>query len=322
MDAETVFAVAERSLYPAVLATLIEAQGHSYRKEGAVMLLMAHGKTVGSLSPGCLEEDLAYKAEEALAAGRYTIAEYNLRPEEDAVWGEEIGCGGTMRVLLEPVADELRKALGEVARFMREGLGAQLSRRLIGGRLDYEVRPLLPDGSRTPSHKSADAPFYESLHYPRERLLIFGAGEEALAVDRLARGVGFRTIVADWRPALCGASRFPSSETIVGDAEAIAARLQVGKTDFVMLASHNLRRDREMYDRMIPLSPAYLGIVGSKARIDRLLEGEVPPSFVKAPIGLPIRAEGAAEIAVSVVAELIERRSRLRASFEGRVGAR
>lgn len=318
MDTETVFAVAERSLFPAVLATLIEAQGHSYRKEGATMLLMAHGKTVGSLSPGCLEEDLAYKAEEALAANRYTIAEYNLRPEEDAVWGEEIGCGGTMRVLLEPITDELRAALGEVVRSVREGSGARLIRRLFGGDLAYEVRPSLSDDGPTSSHRDTNAPFYESLHYPRERLLIFGAGEEAVAVDELARGVGFRTVVADWRPALCGPSRFPSSETVVGDADAIVARLQVGKTDFVMLASHNLRRDREMYDRIVPLGPAYLGIVGSKTRIGRLLEGEVSPSFVKAPIGLQIRAEGAAEIAVSVVAELIERRSRLRASFEGR----
>lgn len=322
MDTETVFAVAERSLFPAVLATLIEAQGHSYRKEGAAMLLMAQGQTFGSLSPGCLEEDLACKAEEALASNRHAIAEYNLRPEEDAVWGEEIGCGGTMRVLLEPITDELRTALSEVVHSVLEGTGARLIRRLTGGRLAYEVTSLLSKNGRIPGNRDEMEPFYESLHYPRERLLIFGAGQEAAAVDELARGVGFRTVVADWRPALCGPSRFPSTRTVVGDADAIVERIQIGANDFVMLASHNLRRDREMYDRIVPLGPAYLGIVGSEARIGRLLEGKMPPSFVKAPIGFPIRAEGAAEIAVAVVAELIDRRSRLRASSEGRRNAR
>ncbi|MDG0812774.1 XdhC family protein [Cohnella rhizosphaerae] len=319
MDTESLFAIAERCRSPAALATLIEAQGHSYRKAGAAMLLTSRGKTVGSLSPGCLEADLALKAEEAVTANRHAIAAYNLRPEEDAVWGEEIGCGGTLRVLLEPLTDELRSALGEVVRSVREGRGARLVRRLNGDRLAYEVRPsLIPVGSDT-SRRDAETPFYESLHYPSERLLIFGAGEEAAATEELARGIGFRTIVADWRPALCGPGRFPSSCTIVGDAAEIVAQLQVGKTDFVMLASHNLRRDKEMYDRIVPLRPAYLGIVGSKARIGRLLEGTAPPSFVKAPIGLPILAEGATEIAVSIAAELIEWRRRLRASYgEGR----
>lgn len=177
MDTESLFAIAERCRSPAALATLIEAQGHSYRKAGAAMLLTSRGKTVGSLSPGCLEADLALKAEEAVTANRHAIAAYNLRPEEDAVWGEEIGCGGTLRVLLEPLTDELRSALGEVVRSVREGRGARLVRRLNGDRLAYEVRPsLIPVGSDT-SRRDAETPFYESLHYPSERLLIFGAGK-------------------------------------------------------------------------------------------------------------------------------------------------
>jgi len=309
------------------------------------MLLMAQGQTFGSLSPGCLEEDLACKAEEALASNRHAIAEYNLRPEEDAVWGEEIGCGGALRILLEPLTDELRAALGAVVRSVRGGRPARLVRRDIAGRLGYEVRPAAPsegsaglevragakgaaadiqpgeEGAREgadeggrPEAGSGGEPLWESLHLPRERLILFGAGEEAAAVDELARAVGFRTVVADWRPALCAPRRFPAAETIVGDAETIVSGLNVGARDFVVLASHNLRRDREMYARLVPLGPAYLGIVGSTARIDRLLEGKEPPPFVRAPVGLPIGAEGASEIAVSVTAELIACRHRLRAS--------
>jgi xanthine dehydrogenase accessory factor len=320
MDTEAVFAIAERTRGPSVLATLIGVQGHSYRKAGAAMLLTEGGETVGSIGPGCLEADLSARAREVWAANRYAIAEYNLRPEEDAVWGEEIGCGGTMRILLEPLTDELRGALGEVVRAVRGERGARLVRRESGGRIGYEVEPAAPaDGPRPGGGSGADAPLYESLHLPRERLIIFGAGEEAAAVDELARSVGFRTVVADWRPALCGPERFPSARTIVGDADAIVAGLNVGARDFVMLASHHLRRDREMVDRIVPLEPAYLGIVGSSSRIGRLLEGMVPPPFVKAPIGLPIGAKGAREIAVSVTAELIACRNRLRASDgEGR----
>jgi xanthine dehydrogenase accessory factor len=339
MDTESIFALAERMPSAAVLATVIEAKGHSYRKAGASMLLTADGGAVGSISPGCLEADLAGRVGDVLAGRRYVIAEYNLRPEEDAVWGEEIGCGGALRILLEPLTDELRAALGAVVRSVRGGRPARLVRRDIAGRLGYEVRPSAPltgsmgpgaqgaaagmrpgeDGARAgedgrPDAGSAGETLWESLHLPRERLILFGAGAEAAAVDELARVVGFRTVVADWRPALCTPRRFPGAETIVGDAEAIVSGLNVGARDFVVLASHNLRRDREMYARLVPLGPAYLGIVGSAARIDRLLEGKEPPPFVKAPVGLPIGAEGASEIAVSVTAELIACRHRLRAA--------
>lgn len=332
MDTEAIFAIAVRTQAASVLATIIGVRGHSYRKAGASMLLTEGGGAVGSISPGCLEADLAGRVEEVLAEKHHAIAEYDLRPEEDAVWGEEIGCGGTLRILLEPLTDELRGALGEVVRAVRGGTAATLVRREVGGRLGYEVKLATPDDGRRPEEESAEAgcppiaesavaSLYESLHLPRERLIIFGAGEEAAAVDELARGVGFRTAVADWRPALCGPQRFPAAETIVGDAEAIVAGLNVGARDFVMLASHNLRRDREMYGRIVPLAPVYLGIVGSTRRIGKLLEGKAVPPFVQAPIGLPIGAEGAKEIAISVTAELIACRNRLRASVRGRRNA-
>ncbi|MCC3372676.1 XdhC family protein [Cohnella sp. REN36] len=318
MDTEAIFAIAERTQAASVLATVIGVQGHSYRKAGASMLLAEGGWTVGSISPGCLEADLADRIGEVLAENRYAIADYNLRPEEDAVWGEEIGCDGTLRILLEPLTDDLCRALGEVVRAVRGGMAARLVRREAGGGIGYEVKlAAIVDGCRPDAGGASDS-LYESLHLPRERLVIFGAGEEAVAVDELARGVGFRTVVADWRPALCDPRRFPAAETIVGDADAIVAGLNVAARDFVMLASHNLRRDREMYARIVPFGPAYLGIVGSTSRIGKLLEGKIPPPFVRAPIGLPIGAEGAKEIAVSVTAELIACRNRLRVFAGGR----
>ncbi|MBB6732028.1 XdhC family protein [Cohnella zeiphila] len=333
MDTETVFALAERWPTAAALATLIEVRGHSYRKAGASMLLAANGEKAGSISPGCLEADLAERAGGVLAGNRHAVVEYDLRPEEDIVWGEEIGCGGMLRVLVEPLTDELRRALGEVVRLMRGGEGARLERRESGGRLVYAAEPAGPSPAPDPGGNAggesgawedgtgkgcASGLFYASLHLPRERLVIFGAGDEAIAVDELARSIGFRTAVADWRPALCGPERFPKSATFVGDAESIVAELRVGRGDYVMIAGHNLRRDREMVARVLPLGPAYLGIVGSASRVRRLLDGMAPPPFVRAPIGLPLGAEGAQEIAVSVAAELIAWRRRLRVSSAGR----
>ncbi|MFC0211939.1 XdhC family protein [Paenibacillus chartarius] len=305
MDMENIAAYAGREEAGAVLATVISVQGHAYRKEGAFMLLAEDGRRIGSVSPGCLEADLQARVAEIVRNGVYEVAEYNLSPEEDAIWGEAIGCGGAIRILLEPLTASMRRVLIEIGRRIGGGETVWLERHAAGGALHYclEDQPVLRGGK---------VPFYVSCYAPRPRLIIFGAGEEAAAVNGLAQSIGFRAVIADWRPGLCREERFPQAEIIVGEPEYVVRRLKVNGGDFVMIASHHLRRDHDMFTRLLPLSPAYLGIVGSAKRV-KLLLGEAPvPPFVKAPIGLPIGAEGAAEIAVSVAAELVAWKKRLR----------
>ena len=86
-----------------VLATLVAAEGSSYRKPGARMLIAEDGARLGSISGGCLEEDLAERAKRVSASGRPELAVYDTAADNDLVWGVGQGCHGLVRVLLEPV---------------------------------------------------------------------------------------------------------------------------------------------------------------------------------------------------------------------------
>ncbi|MFE6074091.1 XdhC family protein [Paenibacillus sp. NPDC057886] len=111
-----------------VLATAVKVEGHAYRKQGVSMLLTREGAMYGSISPGCLESDLQARMERVLDTGRLEFVEYDMRPEDDLSWGETIGCGGLIIVLLEPVCGELRSILSHMHTHFQSGSTVELTR--------------------------------------------------------------------------------------------------------------------------------------------------------------------------------------------------
>lgn len=294
----------------AVLATLLRTEGHAYRKPGAAMLLLPEGRRIGSLSPGCLEADLQERAMGLLRDNRWEIVDYNVRPEEDAIWGEAIGCGGTMRILLEPVGDRLRTLLSAACAEVDAGREATLVRYVAeeaDGGIAYALEP---DDSAQAAGKRR---LFAATYAPKPRVVVFGADEGAMPICELAAWSGFRVAVGDWRAPLCEPSRFPAAEAVaVGTPAELAARLRIGADDAIVICSHHLRRDREMLELAMAIGPAYIGVMGSASRISRLFEGLRATAAVHAPIGLRIGADGPRQIALSVVAELVAERNRRR----------
>ncbi|MCM3625823.1 XdhC family protein [Paenibacillus glycanilyticus] len=285
---------------PAVLATIIEVEGHAYRKAGAAMLLMLDGDTVGTVSPGCIESDLLERVPLILEAGKHEVAEYNMEPDEDPIWGEAVGCGGIIRVLLEPVAGALRKVLTDALDQLDNGSEMQLVRGLRGEELGYELASM--DADNLSSGQSYDWQF-SLLLSNRQRVILFGAGPDADPIYQLLTQSGFHLVVADWRPGLLAA--FSGAEKYLGTPERLKEQLQLNGEDAVIVCSHHLHYDREMIEWSLASRPRYIGVMGSTKRIGMLFNGEVPPANVKAPIGLSIGAEGPYEIAVSIAGELI-----------------
>ncbi|MCC3376270.1 XdhC family protein [Cohnella sp. REN36] len=306
--------IAERALRgegPAVLATVVRVEGHAYRKAGATMLLLPDQAEArfGTISPGCLETDLEERARAVWTSGECEIVRYDMRSETDAMWGEAVGCGGVIEVLLEAVAGELRRVLTEARDRVRRGEAVRLLRERKGRELAYRLSADLPaegEGERP------ETGFIWRLA-PMDRLVLFGAGADADPICRLAAPLGFRLAVADWREELLSAARFPDAEMVAGSAEEIADALGIGASDYVVVCGHQLRRDRAMIEALLPRQPAYVGVMGSSRRIRHLFDGLPMPPFVRAPVGLPIGAEGPEEIAVSIAAELVAvRRGRRR----------
>jgi len=300
---------------PAVLATVIRVEGHAYRKPGAMMLLYIDGTRVGTISPGCLEDDLSERAPGVFDEARTEIIRYNLKHEEDALWGEAVGCGGIVDILLEPLTGEAALAICEVSEQLGLGEGAVLSRYRRGSRFSYRVTPITASeedeyaGAGADVQKAGELLFTQKLA-SRPRLLLFGAGYDAEPVARIALALGFGVTVSDWRPRLLSDARFPGVERVCGMPADMVAALEVGPKDFTLVMGHQMQKDRALLEALLQVRPAYVGVIGSVSRIARLFDGLPMPSFVHAPAGLAIGAEGPEEIAISIAAELVAVRRR------------
>jgi len=300
MESDRILAFIAEGEREAVLATIVGVEGHAYRKTGASMLF--YGKEgsgrIGSISPGCLESDLALRCDRVWASGEPEVAAYDMRDGDDFGWGEAVGCGGRIDVLLEPVSGPLRELLLEAAARVARGERATLLRHRGGERPRYELAA---------GEAAADCAFgaFAVTFAPRPRLVLFGAGLDAAPIVSLAQRAGFRVVVVDWRENAAVPGRFPGADVFVGTPEEAAERLAVGADDYAVVCSHQFGRDRRFIDAMLRARPKYLGVVGSKSRIRALFDGKEAPSFVRAPIGLPIGAEGPEEIAIAIAAELV-----------------
>jgi cation diffusion facilitator CzcD-associated flavoprotein CzcO len=147
------------------------------------------------------------------------------------------------------------------------------------------------------------------------RLVLFGAGHIAVPTAALARSVGFAVHVVDDREELATPERFPGCELTQRDAASLLKRNRLGDRDYVLIVTHDHHLDEELLALALQQSSAYIGLVGSKRKVFRLLQrisarrGPQDLSRVFAPVGLDIGAQSPAEIAVSIVAELIALRA-------------
>lgn len=285
-----------------VLATVVYVEGHAYRKEGASMLLGEQGSIWGSISPGCLENDLLACTDMVLRSGKIERVHYDMRPEDDLSWGENIGCGGLLHIVLEPVTGKLEEVMHEMHKRFLESKQVMLTRRYNwdSGTVEYELDEAAGLRKDSPWPK-----VYSRTYEPKPRLIVVGAGEDVIPVCRLAVRTGFRVTVADWRGALLTAERFPGAELVCGFPAEFFALLDIHSSDYVLLMSHQFQRDKEFLGLLQGTDCAYLGIMGSRDRTARLIRGLTLPAALHSPVGLAIGADGAEEIAVSIAAELI-----------------
>ncbi|WP_433920977.1 XdhC family protein [Paenibacillus taichungensis] len=345
-----------------VLATAVKVEGHAYRKQGVSMLLTEEGTMYGSISPGCLESDLQARVDRVLDTQQLEFVEYDMRPEDDLSWGETIGCGGLIIVLLEPVCGKLRSVMSHMHAYFQCGSAVVLTRSFYDHytQIHYLIQLAEDEESQTslshsPVAKGAslgpintlitedtprlslvvihsseadavasnsgesdlqrhglndaerwDVPLQISARYePKSRLIIIGAGNDVIPVARLGKSAGFRVLIADWRETLCTAERFPGVELIHGFPSEIMPVLDIQSGDYIVLMSHQFPREREFLELLEDRDYAYIGIMGSRTRTARLLNGLPPLKHLHSPVGLTIGADGPEEIAISIAAELI-----------------
>lgn len=305
-----------------VIATIIHVEGSSYKKEGACMLIMESGKQIGLLSAGCLEEELQYKSEQVLKEGKAQVLTYDMRDETDLSWGQGAGCNGILHILLEPMNDQLYVQILTLKSLLDKGDSVlhikQFTQdfQLIANSYFPQKSPsfgdAFPFSEEISSTKSGlyyikNTPLFIHLYKPKPRLFIFGAGQDVKPLVTIAAQVGFFITLCDWRPLLCNQEQFPyASNFIVGFPKEVYSKIDFTKDDYVVVMTHHFQKDKELLSLLRNEELSYIGILGPRKRTERLVgPGPIPPSIFS-PVGLDIGAKGAEEIAISIVAELIQ----------------
>ena len=263
-------------------------RGSTPQKAGALMLVLADGRTLGTLGGGCVEAEVRTRALRLMLAGESRLMTFKL--DDDYGWDDGLVCGGTMRIAVETVTSPERWR--GVAEALAAGQAATLQMTVPG------------EGGEAVAvaHEVAPAP----------RLVIAGAGHVGGALAALAKGLEFDLTVIDDRPDYLSAERFPGATLVGGDIERELRRLPLGPHSYVVIVTRGHRHDAAALAAVVSSPAKYVGLIGSKRKLatilQRLRDGGVPRedlARVHSPVGLDIGAVTPAEIAVSIAAELV-----------------
>jgi xanthine dehydrogenase accessory factor len=289
------------------LATLVSVEGSSYRRPGARLLVSADGTRIGSISGGCLEEDLLARARQVASRGTSEVVVYDTTSENDLVWGVGLGCHGVVRILIEALPPRPSWATTLTEHFVarREAHLAVTYQAPAGIRLETAIV--------STSQRSGAGVFVETVA-PPTALTIFGAGDDAQPLVRLARELGWLVTVADPRAAFATAARFPTADSIiVGPPPELVERAMLDVDSVAVVMTHHYIHDVPLLRALLPSPVAYLGLLGPKKRAVKILADLAAEGFdptpaqrirLHAPVGLDLGADAPEQVALAIVAEI------------------
>ncbi len=333
-------------------AVVVRTFGSAPRPEGAVLLYAADGRIAGSVSGGCVEGAAAEEIERARSTGNARVVRYGISDEE--AWDVGLACGGTIDVLVEPTvpAAAVDAALASMG---AGGHGAAVVTPLPGDSPPADFGPHTPGDGAPPAAQlvvrddgrlegtlgdpALDATLVEHARealqrglsrtvelggrslfvevFPvRPRLVVVGAVEVARSLVRLAKELGFETVVIDGRASFATPERFPDVDRlVVGWPDEVADEIGLGPNDAVAVLTHDVKFDEPAIVEALRRGCRYVGAVGSRKtqgdRRERLLAAGVTLeelARLRGPVGLDLGGRAPAETALAILAEVVAQR--------------
>jgi xanthine dehydrogenase accessory factor len=328
------------------LATVVHVEGSSYRRAGARMLITEEGRLTGAISGGCLEGDALHKALLVMTQQKPMLVTYDTMDEDDALLGVGLGCNGIIQVLIEPIDISMKNS---PILFLKEAIAQRQSSVLVTlfclqdkkntqagtclllkeGNSIIGEPPVLKDilihdaGTAFENHntyfknyiteKESYTGFIEFIK-PPVSLIIIGAGNDVIPLIQMADVLGWESTVVDGRPNYAKKERFTSAcRVLVSKPENVLQQLTIDDQTVFLLMTHNYNYDLAMLRALLNKQVAYIGSLGPRKKIDRMLDelkdegitltGE-QLSVIYGPVGLDIGAETSEEIALSILAEI------------------
>ena len=293
-----------------VLATLVDVKGSGYRLAGARMLIDGNGRSIGTVSGGCLEADVLERAKEVRHSGEPTVVSYDTtKDDSNSVFGLGMGCRGVVRVLLESTRnnDALnfirtcfgRREKGAITTLISKtgDVGLPLTSRIfsqpskdgfglyrksfaelngLSTNVSHDAAAALHESrSRSVIYRDANGSleFFHEVITPPTALFIFGAGHDAVPLARWAANLGWKISVIDHRPAYAAAERFAEADDIiVSRPEAIPDTVFTDVNSVAVVMNHNFDADLGILRRLLGSTCRYIGVLGPKDRTMKLLD--------------------------------------------------
>ncbi len=299
-----------------VLATIVGTEGSSYRKMGAQMLINDLGQYFGLLSGGCLESDIMNQARRCWEKCENRIIQYDMREEEDLAWKLGIGCGGLVRILLQPVDAQNRYLeLDKVFSILNQNGSCEYVQKVSEGQPLNQCNSLDAINNHSVELNEADdASQLKQTLRPPFHLAIYGGGVDARPVVDLASSVGWKVTLIDPRTTYARKEHFSNANHIVKTPlqeieQEIENHSWLKNVDAAVLMNHNIELDAQALLLTQRSSARYLGILGPIHRTDRIFQhAKIKRSDViiplANPIGLRLGGELPESIALSMISEI------------------
>jgi len=286
---------------PVTVGTIVRTWGSAPRPVGSMVAVRGDGRVSGSVSGGCVEDDLIDKVKaQAVARDRPAVVTYGITNEEATRWG--LPCGGTLELVLEPVRKDTN---------FRELLAVIDRQELIGRRLD-----LASGSSELVPGKWSDSLAFDgktlfTVHGPRWRLVLIGAGQLTRYLAEMAKMLDYHVTVIDPREEYAAGWDLPGIPLDRGMPDDVIAAMNLDGHSAVVALTHDPKIDDLALMEALKSAAFYVGAIGSKknndARRKRLAEfdlSEAEIARLRGPVGLYIGSKTPPEIAVAIIAEM------------------
>lgn len=291
---------------PLWLVTVVETFGSSPRPPGAMLALRGDGLAVGSVSGGCIEDDLVLRAQRGqLPIDRCELLTFGVTREEAKRF--RLPCGGVIRLVIEPI---------KKAGWVEQVLQLVRAHRLVRRTLHFKtLQVVLADASRSDSF-AFDGATLTTVHGPRWRMLIIGAGQTSAYLARMAQALDYQVFVCDPRADMRQTWDVPDTVVMSEMPDDAVLALQVDGSTVIIALTHDPKLDDMALLEALKSPAFYVGALGSLAnnakRRERLAMFDLTDQEIArlhGPVGLNIGSRTPPEIAVSILAHLISVRN-------------
>ncbi len=299
------------------LVTVIKTWGSSPRPQGATLGIRDDGRVVGSVSGGCIEDDLIYHVrKEGITHALPEVVTYGITADEAHRFG--LPCGGTIQLAIEPLSDQSH--INELLqRLSRHELVARRLNMLTGA-------VTLAPASAGMSMQVSDTEL-TTIHGPRWRLLIIGAGQLSSFLAQIAVGMDYHVTVCDPREEYRDGWKVAGVELVHAMPDDLVEEMKLDGRSAVVALTHDPKLDDLALMEALKSDAFYVGVIGSRVnnmkRRERLKQFDVTDAELAklhAPIGIYIGSKTPVEIAISILAEMTASKNGIQLPEVMRVG--